>query len=302
MNMKHIEINDTEYPYLLSQIADAPSNIYISSNNLSLLNANKILAIAGTRKPTYLAKNLCAQVVEWAKETNVTLVTGLANGIDSEITKLALENKLAVIGVLPYAIPSPQNMHGWHRKIIELGGAIISESESLDKFAKYLYIKRNRIIAGLSHATLIVQAGLPSGSLHTAKFAIDYQRELFTYPALPLMSEYAGNNWLIKNQMAQSIEHVYELGVYLGWNNSKTLKEQLVGQLEIKDIGGYLPKFSAAIYNLLREGALSIDVICDIMQVSYESVRQAVNFLLMSRLVRINNHSCYEISDSRIAR
>lgn len=299
--MRLITWTRNEFPQNLAQIPDSPKTLNILSESLDALNG-KLLAVAGTRKPTYLAENLCRQVVEWADATNVTLITGLADGIDTHILKLGLEKKVKMIGVLPSAIPAPVRVHGWHRKMIELGGMLVSEVDPMMGFGKYLYIKRNRIIAGLAPATLIIQAGLPSGSLHTARFANDYNREVFTYPALPLMSEYAGNNWLIKNHLAQPIEHIYELGVAMNWNDKSMLEQQLSGQLEIKDIGGFLPQFSAAIYNLLREGPLSIHVICDIMQVSYESVLQAVNFLVISRVVRLNSHSCYEISDSRIAR
>jgi|GEM_PF-5761489 len=296
------DLSKAQLPERLAQIPDAPESLNVLAQSLDVFDQPRILAVAGTRQPTYLARNLCKQIVDWAKLTDVTLITGLAYGVDLEIVELGLETGLKMIGVLPTTIPAERNLHGWHRKIIETGGAIVSEVNPDKGFGKYLYIKRNRIIAALAPATLIVQAGLPSGSLHTARFANDYNREVFTYPALPLMSEYAGNNWLIKNQLAQPIEHVYELGVSMGWNDKSMLKEQLSGQLEIKDIGGFLPQFSAPVYNLLREGPLSLHVICDIMQVSYESVYQAVNFLLISRLVRLNNHSCYEISDSRIAR
>lgn len=288
-------------PGLLPQINDLPKLLSVYSENNEVFSSKRILAVAGTRQPTYLAENLCKQIVEWAKDVDVVLVTGLAYGVDQLINNYAVQLGVKTIGVLAQPIPDSQNLTGIHKKMIALGGALVSEVQKDNGWGKYLYIKRNRIIAGLAPATLIVQAGKPSGSLHTADFAADYNREVFTFPGLPLMPEYAGNNWLIKNHKAQAIEHIYELGVQIGWTDNKNLEQKLNGQIEIEPFQNYLPPYAAKVYNILRERALGLPAICDIMQVDYREIQQAVYFLQMMRLIRPNSRQNYEISNSRIA-
>lgn len=296
-----VSLSPDNFPELLQRIDDIPRTLSIYSENSSVLNNKRMLAVAGTRKPTFLGENLCKQIVEWAKDVDIVLVTGLAYGIDEIINNYALQLGVKTIGVLAQPLPEKENLTGIHKKMIELGGALVSEVLKDQGWGKYLYIKRNRIIAGLAPAALIVQAGKPSGSLHTADFAADYNREVFTFPGLPLMPEYAGNNWLIKNHKAQAIEHIYELGVYMNWADSRNLQQKLSGQLQLEPFQNYLPPYAAKVYNLLRERALGLAAICDIMQVDYREIQQAVYFLQMMRLIRPNSRQNYEISNSRIA-
>ncbi len=161
------------------------------------------LAVVGTRKCSSYGKEACEKIVSDLAEYKIVIVSGLALGIDSISHKTAVLNNAKTIAVLGCGLKDdvfyPRENFLLSREIIEKGGAVISEFPYAMKAARYTFQQRNRIIAGLSKGTFVVEAPEKSGALITANFALDYNREVFALPG-PIFSENSiGTNNLIKS-------------------------------------------------------------------------------------------------------
>lgn len=189
-----------EFPALLKEIPDPPEVLYIKG---SLPDENSIhLSVVGPRKFSSYGKNVCEKIVSELKNYNIVIVSGLATGIDSIAHKTALDNKMKTIAVLGNGFHEsvfyPQKNLRLAREIIENNGAIISEYPLHMKAALFTFPQRNRIVAGLSSGTLVVEAPERSGSLITAFLALEYNREVFSVPGGIFEINTKGTNNLIK--------------------------------------------------------------------------------------------------------
>ena len=195
-------IQPTNYPIRLRQLHDVPEQLHIASHYWEELAKMPMLAVVGARKPSSYGAAICAELVRHVASRGVCIVSGLALGIDGIAHRAALEVGGATIAVLPSGVASiyPASHKQLAESIIEKGGALISEYPDHQKIAhKSYFIARNRIIAGLSQAVLIPEAALKSGSLHTAKFALDAGAEVLAVPGQLTNPTAAGCNMLIKN-------------------------------------------------------------------------------------------------------
>lgn len=170
------------YPVLLKEIDSSPIMIYCKGN-LSLLNSN-CLGVVGTRRATKYGKDTCNKFVKDIASENITIVSGLAEGIDTCAHKSCLEVNGKTIAVLGGGILNifPTSNINLANEIIEKDGLIISEYKPSEPALTYHFPIRNRIIAGLSKAVFIVEATEKSGSMHTKNYALDYNREVFVLP------------------------------------------------------------------------------------------------------------------------
>ena len=156
----------------------------------------------GTRRSTSYGKEACAKIVSELAEFNFVIVSGLAVGIDAAAHQAALNNNMKTIAVLGSGMARnvlyPAVNRNLAEKIVQAGGAIISEYPYMMKAAVYTFPQRNRIIAGLSQGVLVVEAPERSGALITANFAIDYNRDVFSLPGPIFSQKSIGANQLIK--------------------------------------------------------------------------------------------------------
>ena len=229
-----ITINDENYPALLKETYDAPYLIYVKGN-ANFNNYTKLLSVVGTRKATNYGKSKCDEIIsEIAAGNNndSVIVSGLALGIDSCAHKSALKNGIGTFAVLGHGFNYlyPAQNKKLAREIIEKGGALITEYPKDTKPDGFNFVKRNRIIAGMSQGTLIVESGEKGGSLITANLASSYNREVMALPGrtIDLMSE--GCNKLIKNNTAALIENAADIERILNWDlltPSKPKQKQL---------------------------------------------------------------------------
>ena len=189
-----------EIPELLREIPDCPIKIYIQGK---LPNKNsKILTVVGSRKYTPYGKDVCEKLISGLRGYDITIVSGLALGIDSIAHKSALEAGLKTIAVpgsgLDESVLYPSTHKNLALKILENGGALISEFEPKFHATPYSFPQRNRIMAGLSHAVLVIEAEIKSGTLITSKFATEYNRDVFTIPGSIFSRNSEGPNMLIR--------------------------------------------------------------------------------------------------------
>jgi len=193
-----------EFPALLSEIPDEPEQLTVRG---TLPPANhKLLAVVGAREYTPYARAACEHVVKGLRGHPVTVVSGLALGIDGIAHRAALEAGVHTVAVPGSGLDDSVLYPATHRRlahdILEAGGALLSEFESKWRPRPYSFPQRNRIMAGMSHATLIVEASLKSGTLITAKLAADYNRDVCAIPGPVDSATSAGPHMLLKRGAA----------------------------------------------------------------------------------------------------
>ncbi len=198
MSITTIDIKDKNYPKLLKEIYDPPKKIYILGDIKALDDLP--FAVVGTRKMSREGKEIASKIVRGLAQNGFTIISGLALGIDGASHQAALEAKGKTIAVLGSGLNNiyPSAHKKLAEQIIASGGAIISEYEPDMPPLKHQFPERNRVISGLSLGTLVIEAPFKSGSLITAKCALEQNREVFAVPGSILNLNSEGPNYLIK--------------------------------------------------------------------------------------------------------
>lgn len=189
-----------EIPEMLREIADSPTKIYLQGKLPSA--DTKILCVVGSRKYTQYGKDACEKLISGLRGYNICIVSGLALGIDGIAHKAALDAGLKTIAVpgsgLHESVLYPSTHKQLASKILEKGGALISEFEPKFQATPYSFPQRNRIMAGISNAVLVIEAEIKSGTLITSKFATEYNRDVLTVPGSIFSKNSDGPNMLIR--------------------------------------------------------------------------------------------------------
>ena len=226
--IKPLFITDKEYPGRLLNCYDPPTLLYYKGE--ADLNHNKIIAIIGTRSHTDYGKQITEQLVEELTEQNVVVVSGLAYGIDAIAHKAAVKNKLCTIGVLAHGLDQvyPSQHTSLAKEMLKAGGGLLTEFRSKSNPDKHNFPTRNRIVAGMSDATLVVETGIKGGSMITAELANNYNKDVFAFPGKVTDPKSAGCNYLIKNNKAVLLTAARELVEMMNWEEQKKplLKKQ----------------------------------------------------------------------------
>lgn len=208
MGVNILTIKDSKYPKLLKNIPDAPIILYKKGR---LKIGTDTIAIVGSRRATFEGMNLAEKIAHTLSSIGITVVSGLARGIDSSAHKGALKEKGKTIGILGCGIDicyPPENMRLFEKMGEE--GAILTEYSLGEKPLAFHFPERNRIIAGLSKGILVIEASKRSGSLITARLALEYGREVMAIPGSIFNEDYKGANALIK-EGAKLIEGIEDI-------------------------------------------------------------------------------------------
>jgi DNA processing protein len=189
-----------DFPALLREVPDRPKALYL--RGVLPPKDAKYLCIVGSRATSVYGRRVCQQLVSGLRGYPVAIVSGLALGTDAEAHKAALDTGLHAVAVLPSSCDDasiyPRTNFALAQRILQSGGALISEEAHPHKPQLHDFPKRNRIGAGISHATLIIEAGEKSGTLITARLALDYNREVLAVPHELGKETGAGVNRLIR--------------------------------------------------------------------------------------------------------
>lgn len=189
-----------DFPQLLREIPGAPKKMYLRGEMPS--HDAKWLAVVGSRACTEYGRRALRYLVEGLRGYPIVIVSGLAYGVDAEAHRAALDNGLTTVGVpgsgLDWNVLYPRAHASLAREIVERGGALLSEEEPSARSMDYMFPKRNRIMAGISHATLVIEAKQKSGSLITAKLATDFNRDLLVVPGSIFSDESAGTHLFLR--------------------------------------------------------------------------------------------------------
>ena len=256
-NITALYYQDPAYPVRLAQCHDAPLILYVRGN--IDFNREKVLGIVGTRRPTSRGLDLCRILVEElaVRGHDPVIVSGLAYGIDHCAHISALKKGLRTIAVLGHGLrfmyPA---VHRGTADRIRAQGSLVTDFHSLQKPERNNFIKRNRIIAGLSDAVVVVESGLKGGALITADLANSYYRDVFAYPGKPGEPMSAGCNQLIKTHKAAMIEQCMDLEYILGW-------EPAISPSTMTRLPEELSEQDEQIIKIIRtENSISVDEIC----------------------------------------
>jgi DNA processing protein len=219
--IKIIPYTSDLYPQELAQIKDRPIFIYYNGQD-DVLNKNPMVAIVGTRNPSRYGKAQCQKIVEELSAYEVTIVSGLAYGIDAIAHQTALSCQLPTIAVLGGGFEHIYPNDHWNlaQKIHQTGG-LISEYPPDQKVEKEHFPMRNRIIAGLSSAVLIIETALKGGSIITAGLASGYFKEVFALPGSVQNVKSRGCHSLIKRNIAALFESGHDVAQLMGWEKKK---------------------------------------------------------------------------------
>lgn len=197
-------LQPTAFPELLREIPDCPKLLYIRGTLPP--SHTTPLCVVGTRSASPYGKRASSSLIAGLRGYPIAVISGLALGTDADAHKAALDTGLPTIAVMPSGLDDsvlyPRSNARLAQTILERGGALISEYEPLFKPALYSFPARNRIMAGMSKATLLIEASEKSGTLITARLALDYNREVMAVPHEIGRDGGAGTNRLIKEGAA----------------------------------------------------------------------------------------------------
>jgi DNA processing protein len=255
-NIEPLFYLDKNYPQRLRQCADAPVMLYYKGN--ADLNNRKVISIVGTRKATDYGKQFCAELIQHLQIHQTLIVSGLAYGVDICAHKESVKYGLPTIGVLAHGLDDlyPGQHRGTADKMLENGG-LLSDYISGTNPDRENFPKRNRIVAGMCDAVVVVEAGITGGALITAEIANSYSRDVFALPGRIGDPYSAGCNKLIKINKAALIESYADISYLLGWQQEE-VKAAKQAKLFLD-----LTEEELLLVNYLKEkGNLPIDELC----------------------------------------
>ena len=252
--INHLFYADIEYPMRLKQCEDAPLNLFYKGN--IDWGKDKFISIVGTRKSTPFGKSFTDKLVKELAPYNPVIVSGLAHGIDGAAHKAALKYGLKTIAVFAHGLDRVYPAaHANLAQTITTNGCLLSDYLSETTPLPQNFASRNRIVAGLSEATIVVESAAKGGSLITADIANSYNREVFAVPGNPSEKNAKGCNYLIKSQQAILLESATDIIKGLNWD----IKEKEMQQSMFLE----LSKSEQKIIDLLSDNEMHIDAIVE---------------------------------------
>ena len=283
--IKTIKIGDKEYPKLLKEIEDSPEVLYYRGE---IFPEENCFAVVGTRMASAYGKQVALEIAGDLAEAGLTIVSGMAPGIDTFVHQATLERKGRTIAVLGTGLDEksiyPQSNLKLAKKILETGGCLISEYPPGTPGSKFTFPNRNRIISGLSLGVLVVEAKQKSGALITAHHAFEQKRKVFAIPGSIHSLNSKGCHYLIKK------------GAKLVENANDILKELNLPELTSPGLMRGETEEENLILGVLKEGVLDIDKIIEKTKLSAATVASTLAVLEIKGKVRNLGGNTYAIN------
>jgi DNA processing protein len=246
---KPLFITNKDYPKRLLNCYDSPTLLFYKGD--ADLNFSKVVAIVGTRNHTEYGKHQTEKLVKDLSAQNVLVVSGMAFGIDAIAHKAAIKNDLPTIGVLAHGLDQiyPPEHSNLAKDMLKHGGGLLTEFRSNTKPDKHNFPTRNRIVAGMSDATVVIETGEKGGSMITAELANGYNKDVFALPGKVTDHKSAGCNFLIRNNKAMLLTDAEELIEVMGWEE----KSQKANSRSQRELFIELSKDEKIIVDILKE-------------------------------------------------
>jgi DNA processing protein len=254
--VRPIFFTEESYPKRLKHCEDGPLVVYTKGK--MQLNPSKVIGIVGTRKATEHGRQVCEEIVNGLVGHDALVISGLAYGIDICAHRSALKNGLQTVGVVAHGLDAMYPHDHLETSINMMGnGGILTECLSETRPTPERFPMRNRIVAGMVDAILVVESGRGGGSMITANLATGYHRDVLAVPGRPSDEQSTGCNLLIKSHRAAVVESIRDVEYALGWDtkeSSKTVQRALFTELNADEqlLCDYLRK----------HGATAIDSLC----------------------------------------
>lgn len=251
---KALHLNDPEYPQRLLHCNDAPIVLFVVGS--PDLNARRIIAVVGTRKVSDYGKQVCEKIIGELEPYGCSIVSGLAYGVDICAHHAAMKYGLPTMACLAHGIQRiyPSEHTSTARSMIEQGGGWVTEFAPGMQPKRNNFPERNRIIAGMCDATIVIESGNKGGSMITARIAASYHREVFAVPGRITDTQASGCNSLIKNMEALLLSHGAQLARELQWEKAPQTAKQLPLLVDLSPEERF-------ICELLVDGPLHVDLI-----------------------------------------
>ena len=277
MNSHKITSTSKNFPTALREIPSPPKVLYHCGAALSQLMERPRIAIVGSRSITPYGRYVTEQLARQLAEQGVIIISGLALGVDGLAHKAALEVGGLAIAVLPGPLDAiaPATNQPLAEKILKQGGALISEYEPGSFPAKQNFIARNRLVAGIAQAVLITEAAEKSGSLHTARFALEQGKEVLAVPGNITSSRSVGTNNLLKSG-AMPVTSYMDVMHAIGLQPHQTKITAVRGRTSHEQI----------ILDLLLRGITDGEQLLTASQLTVSQFNQALTMLEISQKVR----------------
>lgn len=280
--------SDAQYPALLQQISDPPPCLFVRG---TLTTLHPSIAIVGTRAPSQYGISVTTSLVRQLTEQHITIVSGLALGIDAIAHDETVRARGYTIAVLGSGVDdrsvAPQTNYRLAISIIKSGGAILSEYPPKTSAAPYTFPRRNRIIAGLSLGTLVIEAGESSGALITAKCSLDYNRDVFAIPQSIGSKTGVGVNNLLKEGaiLVTSAEDIFT-ALNISRANTKIVQQEKPRLPELTD-------HESKIYSHLQNGPKTIDDMVRDIPLPHPIIMTTVSLLELKGVITHVGGSAY---------
>lgn len=272
---------DKEYPSRLTHCEDGPVMLYFKGE--TNFNTQKVISIVGTRESTDYGERICNKLIEDLSEHNVLIISGLAYGIDICAHKAALKQGLPTVGVLAHGLDKiyPSLHKTTAEKMLENGG-LLTDFTSRTRPDPQNFPRRNRVVAGMSDATIVIESKKDGGSLITADIANSYNRDVFAFPGRVGDPTSEGCNNLIKQNKAALIQSAKDIIYLLGWEEKTSPKKNVQKQLFLE-----LKPEEETLVNLLKgKVSLNIDDLCFSAKMPMSKVSTLLLSLEFSGIVR----------------
>lgn len=226
-------LTDPAYPRRLLNCYDSPTLLYYRGE--ADLNAGKIVAMIGTRNHTDYGRQVTEKMVKDLAPHGISIVSGLAYGVDALAHKAALRNNLPTIGVLAHGLDQvyPPDHTGLAKDMIRQGGGLLTEFRSGTKPDKHHFPTRNRVVAGMSDAVIVIETGSKGGSMITAELANNYNRDVFAIPGRLSDTKSSGCHYLVRSNKAVLLTEAEELLQLMNWDERKPSQKQKRLQREL---------------------------------------------------------------------
>lgn len=290
MEGKNIEIKDKEYPKSLKEIGkEAPKKLYYKGEWDKEIFDN-CLAVVGSRHLTNYGRKITEQLVREIASAGITIVSGFMYGGDEAAHKATIEVGGRTIAVMPCGIDiiHPEYQEELYNKILENKGLIISEYEGNFPPAVWTYPKRNRIVAGLSRAVLVIEAGLNSGTLITTEYAKKFNRKIFAVPG-PLTSQVSKGTTKLIKEGAEIVTEARDILNYYKIIPSKKSIEvgpQQVFQRVENDI-------EKRIIEHLKNESLEVDVLARFLKLPVSKVGMTLSMMHLKGFIKQEGSKYY---------
>ena len=279
--IKTFFLTDKDYPKRLLNCYDSPTLLFYKGT--ADLNASKIVAIVGTRTNTEYGKQFTEKLVKDLSEQNITIISGLAFGIDALAHISVLNNGLQTFGVVGHGLDKiyPSENSSLAKEMIKAEGGILSEFFSGTKPDKHNFPLRNRIVAGISDATVVVETNIKGGSMITGNLANAYNRDVFAVPGRTTDTKSSGCNHLIKYNKAILLTDADELLELMGWKEKSKTKTKKQKELFIE----LTPEEKQVVQLLQAKETVSIDEINLSSGLSSSTIAAAILNLELQNIV-----------------